>query len=74
MKEFTVHAKFDDEASVWLGSPDELPLSTEPSTFDALVARVLEIAPEIAAMNRLIGEGETLRIHFTADRVTAPAS
>ena len=74
MKEFTVHAEFDDEAGAWLGSNDELPLSTEASTFDALMARVLEIAPEIAAMNGLIGEGETLRIHFTADRVTAPAS
>ncbi|HEY5209161.1 MAG TPA: DUF1902 domain-containing protein [Stellaceae bacterium] len=73
MKELTVHAEFDAEAGVWLGSNEELPLSTEAPTFDQLMSRVLEIAPEIAALNGLIGEGEKLTIHFTADRITAAA-
>ncbi|HEX4110903.1 MAG TPA: DUF1902 domain-containing protein [Stellaceae bacterium] len=71
MKEFTVHAEYDAEAGVWLGSNADLPLSTEAPTFDQLMTRVLEIAPELAALNGLIGDGEKLTIHFIADRVTA---
>jgi len=36
---------------VWWCSNDELPLTTEATTFEELVARALEIAPEIAAEN-----------------------
>jgi hypothetical protein len=71
VKEFTVHAEYDAEAGVWLGSNADLPLSTEAPTFDQLMTRVLEIAPELAALNGLIGDGEKLTIHFIADRVTA---
>jgi hypothetical protein len=71
VKEFTVHAEYDAEAGVWLGSNADLPLSTEAPTFDQLMTRVLEIAPELAALNGLIGDGEKLTIHFTADRITA---
>ena len=38
---------------MWWCSNDELPLTTEAPTFDQLVARVIEIAPEIAAENGL---------------------
>jgi hypothetical protein len=73
MKEITVHAEYDEEARVWLGSNDELPLTTEAATFEQLMERVSEIAPEIAVLNGLIAEGEKLTIHFMADRVTAAA-
>ena len=32
---------------MWWGSNDELPLTTEASTLEGLLARGLEIAPEI---------------------------
>jgi len=73
MKSFTVHAQFDAQAGVWLGANEELPLTTEAETFDLLMARVAEIAPEIAVLNGLIAEGEKLNIHFTVDRVVAAA-
>jgi|SRR5438128_10746274 len=52
-KAFEITAQWDDEAGVWWCSNDELPLTTEAPTFEELVARVLEIAPEIAAENGL---------------------
>lgn len=73
MKEFTIHAEFDQAAGVWWGSNDQLPLTTEAPTFDEFMARVLEIAPEIAAENGLVTRGEQVRIHFTADRIAPSA-
>jgi hypothetical protein len=49
-KAFEITAQWDDEAGVWWCSNDE-PLTTEATTFEELVARALEIAPEIAAEN-----------------------
>jgi Domain of unknown function (DUF1902) len=52
-KSFEIRAEWDGEAGVWWCSNDELPLTTEAPTFEQLVSRVLEIAPEIAAENGL---------------------
>jgi hypothetical protein len=52
-KTFEIRAEWDGEAGVWWCLDNELPLSTEAPTFEQLVARVLEIAPEIAAENGL---------------------
>jgi Domain of unknown function (DUF1902) len=45
-KAFEITAQWNDEAGVWWCSNDELPLTTEATTFEELVARVLEIAAE----------------------------
>jgi hypothetical protein len=42
---------------------DELPLTTEAPTFEQLVSRVLEIAPEIAAENGLASPGDEIEVH-----------
>jgi Domain of unknown function (DUF1902) len=52
-KIFEIRAEWDGDAGVWWCSNDELPLTTEAPTFEQLVSRVLKIAPEIAAENRL---------------------
>jgi hypothetical protein len=44
----------DDET--WIAESDSLPLATEAATIDALIERVWEIAPEIAALNDHRGE------------------
>jgi len=69
MKQFTIKAEFDPAARVWCGSNDELPLTTEAPTLDALLARAAEIGPEIAVMNGLAESGEEVTFHLTADRV-----
>jgi Domain of unknown function (DUF1902) len=73
MKQFVVHAHFDDKAHVWWGSNDELPLATEADTLDHLLARALEIGPEIAVMNGLAEPGEEVSIQITADKVAVAA-
>ena len=68
-KSFEIRAQWDGEARVWWCSNDELPLTTEAPTFEELVARVLEIAPEIAAENGLAAPGEEIELHIVAERV-----
>jgi hypothetical protein len=66
---FEIRAKWDSEAGIWWCSNDELPLTTEAPTFEQLVLRVLEIAPEIAAENGLGAPGDQIEVHVVAKRV-----
>lgn len=66
---FEIRAEWDAEAGVWWCSNDELPLTTEAPSLEELVARVLEIAPEIAAENGLASSGEEIELHVVAERV-----
>ena len=65
---FVVQAEWDEVAGVWWGHNDDIPLATEAKTFDALVKRVMKIAPEIIALNRVGKPGETITIRVTAER------
>lgn len=68
-RSFEIRAEWDGEAGVWWCSNDELPLTTEAPTFEQLVSRVLEIAPEIAAENGLAAPGDEIEVHVIAERV-----
>jgi hypothetical protein len=70
-RSFEIRAEWDGEAGVWWCSNDELPLTTEAPTFEELVSRVLEIAPEIAAENGLAAPGDEIEVHVIAERVEA---
>jgi hypothetical protein len=65
-KTFEIRAEWDSEAEVWWCSNDELPLTTEAPTFEQLVSRVLEIAPELAAENGLAAPGDEIEVNVTA--------
>jgi hypothetical protein len=65
MREFIVRADYDPEAGVWWASNDDLPLTTEAPTLDQLMARVMEIAPEIAELN---GHAKRVKIRVTTAR------
>jgi hypothetical protein len=65
-KSFQIRAEWDGEAGVWWCSNDELPLTTEAPTFELLVARVREIAPELAAENALAAPGDEIEVHVIA--------
>ena len=64
-----IKAEWDSESGVWWCSNDELPVTTEAPTFDQLIARVMEIAPEIAELNGIVPHGGEIEIHFTGERV-----
>lgn len=68
-KVFDIRAEWDAEAGVWWCSNDELPLTTEAPSFEQLVARVLQIAPEIAAENGLAVPGEEIELRVFAERI-----
>ena len=68
-KVFEIRAEWDGDAGVWWCSNDELPLATEAPSFEELVARVLQIAPEIAAENGLAKPGEEIELRVIAERV-----
>jgi uncharacterized protein DUF1902 len=68
-KVFQFSAQWDPEARVWWCTNDELPVATEAPTFEELVARVMEIAPEMAEVNGIAPPGEEIEIHVTAERV-----
>jgi hypothetical protein len=68
-KSFEIRAEWDGEAGVWWCSNDELPLTTEAPSFEQLVSRVLEIAPEIAVENRVAAPGDEIEIHVITERV-----
>ena len=70
-KAYEIRAEWDGEAGIWWCSNDELPLTTEAPTFEQLIARVIEIAPEIAAENGLAAPGEEIELHVVAERVEA---
>jgi len=73
----TVTAHWDEQARQWWAHNDEIPLTTEAATFDALVERVLAIAPEIMELNGVAAPGEAVTIEVTAVRsheVSLPAA
>ena len=49
---FTITFTWDDEASVWIATSDDIPgLVLEHSSFDVLVERVRLAAPELLGLN-----------------------
>ena len=48
----TVHATWDDEASVWVATSDDVPgLATEADDMDALVAKLKRMIPDLLEAN-----------------------
>lgn len=60
---------WDDEAYVWIATSDDIPLSLEGGSYDALIERVKTAAPEILEMNSK--PFNPLRLRFTSDRLVA---
>lgn len=48
---FDVNLYQAEDGDRWIAEADALPIATEASSLDALIDRVWEIAPEIAALN-----------------------
>ncbi|MFL5051490.1 MAG: DUF1902 domain-containing protein [Xanthobacteraceae bacterium] len=67
---FVVRVVHDREAGLWIAINDDLPVATEAPTLDELIARVWEIAPEIAELNHI---GRALRLRFVVDTEAASA-
>jgi Domain of unknown function (DUF1902) len=73
MKSFVIHALWDAEAGVWVGSSDVIPVVSEAATLETLIARLRLIAPEMIAENGLAAPGETVTLEVVAERSEAVA-
>jgi hypothetical protein len=63
MKMYTVDLKWDDEASVWLASGNDVPgLALESGSLDALMERVKYAVPDLLDVT-------DVRIAFKAERI-----
>jgi len=57
IRSITVSAYWDHEASVWVATSDDVPgLATEAATPEELEAKLLEMIPDLLAMNDDIAE------------------
>ena len=64
--EYKVKLMWDDEASVWIATSDDIPgLVLESGSLDALIEKVRYAAPELLEMNEKIQSG---KLHFFAER------
>ena len=53
-----VTAQWDDEASVWVATSDDIPgLVTEAATLDDLLKRIIAVTPELLADNAQLIDG-----------------
>jgi hypothetical protein len=60
---YTVKARWDSDAGVWVASSDDVPgLVTEAASWDALAAKLVSLVPELLTLNGRIQEGTTVRI------------
>lgn len=48
-----VNIFWDEEASVWVAICDDLGIALESDSYDALIRRVIEAAPEMAEANHV---------------------
>ena len=60
--EYVVNFTFDDEASVWIATSEDVPgLVLEDESFDLLSKKVMEAVPELIEVNHL-PKGKTIRL------------
>jgi hypothetical protein len=59
---------------IWTAECDQLGLVTEAECYDDLIARVWQIAPELAELNHLSVDAEHLRLRFSHEQTTHPVT
>ena len=65
--EYVIHLTWDDEASVWIATSDDIPgLVLESGSFDALLERSRIAIPELLALNAPISS--PLSLSFVSER------
>lgn len=69
MSYYIITAMWDEAAGVFVAQSDDIPgLVTEAETFEKLVERVLQIAPELLALNKVPPRDHGRQIKVVATR------
>lgn len=72
---YTVRAEWDDEASVWVASSDDVPgLVTEAATLEGLMEKLRVMVPEMLELNGLLAADAAVLAPFKviAERLEQP--
>jgi hypothetical protein len=68
MAEYLINLTWDNEASVWIATSDDIPgLVLESGSLDALIERVRFAAPELLSLSKKT-EMQTLSMLFRSER------
>jgi len=68
-REHIVHAKWDDEADVWVATSDDVPgLVTESKTFEALLKKLRSLVPELLELNGAMPKSGKAAYRVVAER------
>lgn len=51
--EYVIRFQWDSESNVWIASNDDIPITLEDESLDALMARVRVAVPELLEMNNM---------------------
>ena len=62
---YEIEVSWDDEARVWCGVCDSIPLALESNSIDVLIMRVKIAAPEILSLNGIISKDVRLCFKMT---------
>lgn len=65
---FAVNVRHDHEENIWVAECDALGLVTEAATYEELIERVWEIAPELYEMNGLGSNPARIRLSFNQEQ------
>ena len=65
--QYDVNITWDNDAHVWVATADAIPLALESGSYDALIERVKNTAPEILESNSK--PFNPLRLRFTSERL-----
>ena len=66
---YQIRAVWDDEASVWVATSDDVPgLVTEASTLDALVKKLEVLIPELLEANNALPQAQEIPFEILSER------
>ena len=65
MSEYIINMSWDKEASVWYAICDEIPITMESGSFDALIERMKIAIPELLELN---GKATECILNFVSNR------
>jgi hypothetical protein len=71
---FTISAVWDDEASVWTGHCDDIPVAADASTLDELLAKISAMALDLLPDNHPDIDPANLFLQITALREAEPTA
>lgn len=71
---FNVSATWDDEASVWAGSCDEIPAAADAPSLDELLAKISAMALDLLSDNHPGVDPSSVYLHMTALREASPVA